>query len=258
MADEKNHPEFVYYVDSASSTEGCPTPSTTMSEDMPIRERKQHTRTLKDRENVSYSKPDKTKERGKYDKDINKARETKSPNNDNAKTEEIKPTRDDDHVSHIEQHPIPGKVFIMRTRQQPYRFLGLEYGHLELLDNPAPNRGVFWYCNENSGWYSLCNTASGTYLGHNGAGNIVAAKNIHKAEQYIIPLRQDGGGYVLHTFHPEKAELWQVAIAERGVGRCLVETRIGGVTWDFIDAEYVRYSMSVAYPGREKESLFPD
>ncbi|KAL6814444.1 hypothetical protein J3E69DRAFT_109701 [Trichoderma sp. SZMC 28015] len=257
MADEKNHPEFVYYVESASSADGCPTPSTTISEDIPIRERKQHT--LKDEDHVSDSKPCKTKKSGKYDKHTTtKAGDTKSPNNDDAKTEEIKPTRDDNHYLHIEQHPIPGKVFIMRTRQKPYRFLGLEYGNLQFLDNPAPNRGVFWYCHENGGWYGLCNTASGTYLGHNGAGNIVAAKNTHKAEQYIIPLRQDGGGYVLHTFHPEKAELWQVAIAERGVGNCLVETRNGGTAWDFIDAEFVRYSMSVAYPGREKESLFPD
>ncbi|KAL7786602.1 hypothetical protein V8C43DRAFT_290179 [Trichoderma afarasin] len=100
----------LFFLDTGSSTEGCPTPSATMSEDMPIREEGEETR--EDDDDSSNSKPD--------------------------KIDEVTPSLDN-HVHHIEHHPIPGRAYMIRTREKPHRTLTLKQGKLEFQEhlNPA-------------------------------------------------------------------------------------------------------------------------
>ncbi|KAL6693851.1 hypothetical protein J3F84DRAFT_380088 [Trichoderma pleuroticola] len=227
MTDEKKIFDFSF-VDTASSTDdGCPTPSTTMFEDIPIRR--------KSEEDVGNSDSihDRTKEA--------------TPSHDN-------------HAHHIEHHPVPYQACIIRTREKPHRILGLVFGKLKLLDAPLPTNGIFWFCYESDNWCGFRNVTSGTFLGYDRTGKISATKSHHGAEEYFVPIRKEGGGYILHTFHSKRMELWQVAIAHDKhqsplVEDPLVEKKKGGTAWDFINAKYVRRYITMACPGMEEECL---
>ncbi|KAM0260264.1 hypothetical protein ACHAQJ_002828 [Trichoderma viride] len=115
---------------------------------------------------------------------------------------------------HAEYHPTEGKSYMIRTRQEPQRFLTLESGQLKALDRLPVGGGWLWKCGKKSGWYSFLNTVSGTYLGHNGEGDIVADAPHHKAWEYFTVDRHADGGYVLSTWHDD--ELLQVGIGKDG------------------------------------------
>ncbi|KAL6799396.1 hypothetical protein GGI42DRAFT_361313 [Trichoderma sp. SZMC 28013] len=232
-----NHSNL-FYGGAASSTEGCPTPSTTMSEDMPIRE--EWGETLNDDDHSSDNKYNKTKK--------------SKPSHDN-------------HVHHMEHPPIPGRVCMIRTRQQPHRILGLKEGKLEFLDRLSPAWGVYWSCSEIGNFLYFRSTASGenlgyltssgshSYLASANGGKIVTTKDYREAKQNFVAVRQEGGGHILHTFHPETTKLRQVVVTEDKNGGFLREQDKGGTPLDFIDAKYVRYSVSIAVPDMERESL---
>ncbi|KAM6479428.1 hypothetical protein HDV62DRAFT_137483 [Trichoderma sp. SZMC 28011] len=157
------------------------------------------------------------------------------------------------HARHIEHQPIPGREFILRTRQEPRRFLGIEKGKPKLFGIPVGGREIFWHCVKDGNWYGLWNPTCGTYLGHDGAGRMVVTSTHHKTAQYFIPVRQENGGYILHTFHPETKELSQVG--EDDTRHLLIERRKGGLAFDFIEAKYVRYSVTLALPNMKEENL---
>lgn len=224
MTDEKSRSDFVC-VDCTSSTEGCPTPSTTMSEGIPSCD------DIFD-DDVSFdNKPDKTKE--------------------------INPSRDN-YAQHIEHQPIPGRTFIIRTREKPHRILSQEGGELEFLDRPNPAWGVYWHCHENGHWFLFRNTTSGTYLGYDESGSVLATKTCYKEDEFFVPIRQEGGGYILHTFHPDQRKLRQVAIADGWSGSLLREQDKGGTPLDFIDAKYVRCCVSLKFSDTEREVLLEE
>ncbi|KAL6788712.1 hypothetical protein J3E68DRAFT_127160 [Trichoderma sp. SZMC 28012] len=228
MTDEKKSFDFVC-VDAASSTDGCPTPSTAMSEDMPIREKMEQT--LKNDGDLSDSKPD--------------------------EIGEVTPSRDN-YNHHIEHHPIPGRLCMIRTRQKPHRILSLKWGKLEFRDHLSPAWGVYWSCSEKGNFLYLRNTTSGTYLGYltsGGAGNIVMSQDYPEAKQNFIAIRQQSGGYVLHTLYPQNTELRQVVVKEDKNGFIPGEQDKGGTPLDFIDAKHVRYCVYLAIPNAEREAL---
>ncbi|KAM0246072.1 hypothetical protein ACHAQJ_010369 [Trichoderma viride] len=88
-------------------------------------------------------------------------------------------------VRAVEHHPIAGKTFIIRTRQEPHRILTLTNGALEFLSRPFPSSGIFWQCVTTEGWYGFKNTVSGTYLGHDSKGKIFAKVSHHRAHEYF-------------------------------------------------------------------------
>ncbi|PKK50025.1 hypothetical protein CI102_4446, partial [Trichoderma harzianum] len=135
---------------------------------------------------------------------------------------------------HIEHHPIPYEICIIRTRKKPYRILSLVWGELRVLDAPISTGGIFWFCFKNDNWYVFRNLTSGTFLGQGTTGKILATKRNHGVEEYFVPIRQEGGGFILHTFHPKETELWQVAIAEGKNEGPLIEEKERGTAWDFI------------------------
>ncbi|QYT06274.1 hypothetical protein H0G86_013132 [Trichoderma simmonsii] len=197
-----------------------------MSVDMPIREKKDEF--FENKNDSSGSKPDKPKE--------------------------INPSHDN-HAHHIEHHPIPGKTFIIRTREKPHRILSLNQGTLEFRDRLNPVRGVYWQCRRKGHWRVFRNTTSGTYLGHDESGNVLSTKICCKEDEFFVPIRQEGGGYILHTFHPDQNELRQVAIAEDGDGSSLRVQDKGGTPLDFIDAKYVRNCVALKFSDTEGEFL---
>ncbi|KAL7907696.1 hypothetical protein GGI35DRAFT_454598 [Trichoderma velutinum] len=220
MTDEKNNSDFVC-MDAASSTGGCLTPSTTMSEDMPIREAGE---TLQNDDNSSDCKPNKTKE-------------SKSSH--------------DNHAHHMEHNPIPGRVYMIRTREKPHRILSLVQGRLELRDSLNPAWGVYWSCSEIDNFLYFRNTTSETYLSYGKAGRIIATKHDPETRKNFVAIRQEGGGYILHTFHPEQTALQQVTEEKN----FLKEQAKGGTPLDFINAKYVYYCVSLAVPDMEREVL---
>ncbi|KAL7786601.1 hypothetical protein V8C43DRAFT_317341 [Trichoderma afarasin] len=170
------------------------------------------------------------------------------------KPKETKPSYDN-HARHIEHPPIPNEVCIIRTREKPHRIISIVGGELRLLDAPVFTSGIFWYCYKKDNWCGFRNVTSGTFLGHYQTGQISATRRNHGVEEYFVPIRQQGGGYILHTFHPKKTELWQVAIKENDTENPLVEKREGGTSWDFINIKYVRRFIILECPGMEKECL---
>ncbi|KAK4082380.1 uncharacterized protein Triagg1_2192 [Trichoderma aggressivum f. europaeum] len=229
MADETNDSDFVCIDTASSTTEDRPTPSTVMSGDAPANEKRDEA--LKERNSSSDSNVKETKE-------INQSH--------------------DNLARHIEHHPIPGRIYIIRTRQEPRRVLSVRYGSLILLRTPKLGDGVLWYCLEKRNWYSFYNRASGASLGYSGTPGRMAALSqvFHEAQQCLMPIRQEGGGYILHTLHPETGELWQVAVEENEYGGRLFETKAEGTALDFIDTKYLRSSISLALPNMEEEILF--
>lgn len=223
MADEDNNCDFVCVDTATSSTDVCITPSTTMSEEIPIREKRDESLKTKD----------------------------DSPGSDHDEAKEIKLS--DNHAHHIEHHPIPFEIYIIRARKEPRHILGLSMGELRMKKQVLPS-GFLWICVPHGNWCGFRNINSGTYLGHDGAGKMAATNTNCEEEEYFVPIRQEGGGYILHTFHPEERELLQVAEDDNGVS--LVEKKEGGTAFDFINAEYMNCCVSLALPNMEEEILF--
>ncbi|KAL7941340.1 hypothetical protein V8C42DRAFT_360954 [Trichoderma barbatum] len=231
----------------AKSEEGCSSQDNTAkrelsesSPDDPIKTEDSdtsHDSTHKSEEGESPQKaPVKTKERDTPRKDLVKTKDSESSHQ--------KP------VNPIEYHPIEGRSFMIRSILG--LILTLVGGELKFLEKPIPGGGAIWHCHKKNNWFGFCNSVSGTYLGHNGKGKIVATKSKHETDGYFVPIRQKSGGYVLYASHGE--ELLQVAISEDG--KSLVEQPKGGTAWDFIDHScYLDYKTSLTYPGMAVEKL---
>lgn len=151
----------------------------------------------------------------------------------------------------VENQPLADKSLMIRTTQEPHRILTLCSGELKFLSKPIPGGGAFWRCVKKDGWYGFRNTVSGAYLGHDTQGKIRATQLHHKSDEYFIMDRHEKGGYIL--LMRKDAELLQVSISEDG--KSLVQQKETGTAWDFIDAQYVNHSVSIAYPNMTTENL---
>ncbi|KAL6908748.1 hypothetical protein GGI43DRAFT_393534 [Trichoderma evansii] len=149
---------------------------------------------------------------------------------------------------HMEYHPVANNSFMIRTRQNPHLYLTLENDELKVQDTLPPGGGWLWNCVKNCGWYGVRNTASGTYLGHDRKGNIVAKAPHHKDNEYFIVDRQSEGGYALLAWHGN--QLIEVVLLEGVYGLFeRVERTDVAAAWDFIDVKFV------SVPVRVKTSL---
>lgn len=84
---------------------------------------------------------------------------------------------------------------------------------------------------------------------------IATTTDDNKAKGNFVAIRQEGGGYILHTFHPETTELRQVAVTGDNDGSSLREQAKNGTPLDFIAAKHVRYCVYLAIPNAEREAL---
>ncbi|KAH0531438.1 hypothetical protein TsFJ059_000267 [Trichoderma semiorbis] len=149
-------------------------------------------------------------------------------------------------VKSVEYRPKAGKSFMIRTRTKPHYILTVESGELRLLEKPTLGGGSFWHCVKRSGWHTFCNSVTGTHLHHDGRGKITiqhAGNLFQNMNEYFTTERHEDGGYILLMKHGD--ELTQVAIS--GDGKCLIEKKEDGTTWDFIEAKYVSSSMILTY-----------
>jgi len=144
----------------------------------------------------------------------------------------------------VEHHPKPNKSFMIRTRNKPHHILTIEDGKLHVVSKPSLGGGWLWHCIKKSNWYGFVNAVSGTYLGHNNHGKIQAFQPHHLDWEFFMTDRHEDGGYVLLTWHGN--ELLQVAIGDDG--KSLVEEKVGGTVWDFIEADFVRIPYQVYIP----------
>ncbi|KAL7948061.1 hypothetical protein V8C42DRAFT_316571 [Trichoderma barbatum] len=143
-------------------------------------------------------------------------------------------------IQSVEHHPKAGKTFMIRTRAEPHYILTLEDGELRLLRKPTLGGGSFWHCVKRSGWYSFRNSVAGTYLSHDGQGQLSVMQSHQKLHEYF----HEDGGYILVMKHGD--EMWQVAISG---GKWLVEQREEGTAWEFIEAKYLCSSITLTYSG---------
>ncbi|KAM6479425.1 hypothetical protein HDV62DRAFT_137447 [Trichoderma sp. SZMC 28011] len=150
-----------------------------------------------------------------------------------------------------ENHPIPGKSYMVQTRNKPNLILALKYGKLEWLDRPIPSGGHIWRCVKKDGWLGFRNMASGTYLGYNKEGKIVATQKEHKEQQSFTESRKENGGYMLSVLQ-EKA-LLGVAFSEDG--KSMVLQKDEGEALDFIDSKYLDSPVSLKYPNMPPQKL---
>lgn len=114
------------------------------------------------------------------------------------------------------------------------------------MDTLPPGAGWLWNCVKKCGWYGFRNTASGTYLGRDNEGNIVANAPHHIHWEYFIVDRQSEGGYALLTWHDD--QLIDVVLLE-GVYSLQerVEKTDVAVAWDFIDVKLVNVPVPSKY-----------
>lgn len=172
---------------------------------------------------------------------------------------ESMPLRDKDKDEHasavltIENLPIPGKSLMIRTRKEPHLILTLCSGELKFLRKPIPGGGCFWQCVKKDGWLGFRNTVSGTYLGHDGQGKLYAKQSHHEPFEHFTMERDVDGGYILQQLMGPNNELVQVCLNEDG--KSLMQQKEGGTAWDFIDVQYVCYSVALTYPNMEPERL---
>ncbi|KAH6611027.1 hypothetical protein Trco_001047 [Trichoderma cornu-damae] len=150
-------------------------------------------------------------------------------------------------IQSVEHHPKADRSFVIRERREPHRVVALENGELKIVNDPSVGGGWLWQCVKKSGWYGFRNTASGTYLGHNGQQKIVAVAPHHKAHEFFMAERHEEGGYVLLMRHND--ELLQVAISRDG--RSLMEQKVG-TSWDFIEADAVRIPLHMYLPSEAR------
>ncbi|KAK4082379.1 uncharacterized protein Triagg1_2191 [Trichoderma aggressivum f. europaeum] len=176
---------------------------------------------------------------------------------DSDKEEESEPPEDDrvkakQSATPPENHPIPGKSFMIQTRNKPNLILALKYGKLVWLETPIPSGGHIWRCVEKDGWLGFRNMASGTYLGHNKEGKIVATQKEHKEQQRFTERRRENGGYMLSVL--QEAALLGVAFSEDGK-KSLVLQKGEGEALDFIDSKYLDSPVSLKYPNMPPQKL---
>ncbi|KAL7957899.1 hypothetical protein V8C34DRAFT_324795 [Trichoderma compactum] len=172
------------------------------------------------------------------------------------KEEESEPPEDDlvkakQSATPPENHPIPGKSFMIQTRNKPNLILALKYGKLVWLDGPIPSGGHIWRCVEKDGWLGFRNMASGTYLGHNKEGKIVATQKEHQDRERFTERRKENGGYMLSVL--QETALLGVAISEDG--KSLVLQKGEGEALDFIDSKYLDSPVSLKYPNMPPQKL---
>lgn len=96
----------------------------------------------------------------------------------------------------------------------------------------------FWVCVEKPGWLDLRNPVSGTFLGHDSRGGIIAERKHHRDWEYLCFRRHPSGGYTILVKHRDsywKGSVLGKAALGREDGRSLVETEEegGGAQWEF-------------------------
>ncbi|KAL6693850.1 hypothetical protein J3F84DRAFT_380087 [Trichoderma pleuroticola] len=184
--------------------------------------------------------------------DSSKTEEESPPHDDSDKEEEGEPPEDDPvKANPPENHPIPGKSFMIQTRNKPNLILALKYGKLVWLERPIPSGGHIWRCVEKDGWLGFRNMTSGTYFGYNKEGKIVATQNQHKQQERFAAMRKENGGYMLSV--PQENALLGVAFSEDG--KSLVLQKGEGEALDFIDSKYLDSPVSLKYPNMPAQKL---
>ncbi|PNP56249.1 hypothetical protein THARTR1_03774 [Trichoderma harzianum] len=186
--------------------------------------------------------------------DSSKTEEERPPHDDSDKEEESEPPEDDPvKANPPENHPIPGKSFMIRTRNKPNLILALKYGKLVWLERPIPSGGHIWRCDVKDGWLDFRNMTSGTHLGHNKEGKIVATQNQHKQQERFAASRKENGGYMLSV--PQENALLGVAFSEDGKSLVLQKGEGEGEALDFIDSKYLDSPVSLKYPNMPPQKL---
>ncbi|KAL6799397.1 hypothetical protein GGI42DRAFT_327513 [Trichoderma sp. SZMC 28013] len=185
-----------------------------------------------------------------------KGKDNELSHDDSDKEEESEPPEDDlvkanQFATPPENHPIPGKSFMIQTRNKPNLILALKYGKLVWLDKPIPSGGHIWRCVEKDGWLGFRNMASGTYLGHNKEGKIVATQKEHKDRERFTERRKENGGYMLSVL--QETALLGVAFSEDG--KSLLLQKGEGEALDFIDSKYLDSPVSLKFPNMPPQKL---
>lgn len=146
--------------------------------------------------------------------------------------------------SNKEHHPIANKPCMIRTKQKTHRYLILEDGKLRLVESDEIRGGWLWHCLKNRGWYGFRNTASGTYLGHNGGNDwcstktkLLANASHHKTDEHFMPDRQIDGGYTLLARKDD--QLLPVIISESDKLLLGSAEETNGTAWEFIDTKFI-------------------
>ncbi|QYT06273.1 hypothetical protein H0G86_013131 [Trichoderma simmonsii] len=186
----------------------------------------------------------------------NPIKQEEQSHDDSDKEEESEPPEDDlvkakQSATPPENHPIPGKSCMIQTRNSPNLILALKYGKLVWLDRPIPSGGHIWGCVEKNGWLGFRNMASGTYLGSNKEGEIVATQKEHKEQQRFTERRKENGGYMLSV--PQEGGLLRVAFSADG--KSMVLQKDEGEALDFIDSKYLDSPVSLKYPNMPPQKL---
>lgn len=93
---------------------------------------------------------------------------------------------------------------------------------------------IHWTLLEKDGWFGLRNVASGTYLGRNFPGEIIATSQHHRDWEYLCVRLHPDGGYVLLNANIAGGLLEMVGIADEGWSLVL---RKEVATWEFIKVD---------------------
>lgn len=133
----------------------------------------------------------------------------------------------------------PGKTYKIHLHSSD-KLLVLEEGKLT-LQPPSPKKPYgkwFWVCVEKLGWLDLRNPVSGTFLGYDSRGGIIAERKHHRDWEYLCFRRHPSGGYTILVKHRDsywKGSVLGKAALGREDGRSLVETEEegGGAQWEF-------------------------
>lgn len=134
--------------------------------------------------------------------------------------------------------PRPGKTFLLTDAEHEHA-LTLQNGQLKFVNlatvQKFPKKGgcYFWNCVEKNGWLGFQNTASGTFLGRDGNGSLMAVVKHHKNHEWFCVRHLEGGGYLLLMLDWDK--LVKVGVqgeGERSSFRWATEGE--GMKWGFV------------------------
>ncbi|KAL3427623.1 hypothetical protein PVAG01_01132 [Phlyctema vagabunda] len=102
--------------------------------------------------------------------------------------------------------PCAGATFMIRSlafadNENSVVVMALEAGELRLHKLTTASRagGWDWQCIEKDNWLGFRNSVSGTYMGHNGKGRIVARAEWHRDHEYFCVRKHPDRGYILLT-----------------------------------------------------------